>query len=86
MAGGGWHSLCRMKKDTNQYILINNIIAPCIESYCVYIGNLYSQTMQFLKQLLSSNSSSDISIVESIHDAEDIGLSSLDTVLVSAWK
>ena len=39
--------------------------------------------MQFLKQLLSPNPSLNITIVESVYDVDDIGLSSLETILVS---
>lgn len=43
--------------------------------------------MQLLKQLLSPNSSlNNITIVESVHDVDDIGSSSLETILVSIWK
>ena len=74
IAGGGWHSLCRMNTDTDQYVMKIVILSSL---YCVHYLNLnihvIVQMIKSLKILLSSRSEDGktVGYVEKLFDSED---------------
>ena len=85
MAGGGWHSLCRMNTDTEQYVL----------SWYILIITLtyHMQMIKHLKILLSRvENGSTIDYAEKSFDTED-GSGAIDvnlfvgsSLLLKTWQ